>query len=72
VVSKGRHQNGDVAAALDRAKKAGCRVLPDKNGHRWGWVVCCACGAQLAVSGTPKNAGNESKKIDRFVRQHVH
>ncbi|WP_327378955.1 hypothetical protein [Streptomyces sp. NBC_01216] len=72
MVSKGRHQNSDVANALDRAKRAGCTVTPDKNGHRWGWVVCCSCGARLPVSGTPKNPGNEAKKIDRFVRDHQH
>lgn len=46
MVSKGRHQDADVASALDRAKRAGCTAVPDKNGHRWGWVVCCSCGAR--------------------------
>ncbi|MCK7621670.1 hypothetical protein MUU72_00740 [Streptomyces sp. RS10V-4] len=72
MISKGRHQDGDVAAALDRARSAGCQVVPDKNGHRWGWVVCCSCGARHVVSGTPKNPGNEAKRIDRFVRDHQH
>lgn len=72
MISKGRQQDGDVAAALDRAKHAGCQVVPDKNGHRWGWVVCCSCGARHVVSGTPKSPGNEAKRIDRFVREHQH
>ncbi|GAA2657779.1 hypothetical protein GCM10009864_25390 [Streptomyces lunalinharesii] len=47
-------------------------MVPDKNGHRWGWVVCCTCGARHIVSGTPKNPGNEAKRVDRFVKDHQH
>ncbi|QEV15641.1 hypothetical protein CP974_10065 [Streptomyces fradiae ATCC 10745 = DSM 40063] len=72
VISKGRHQSQDVAAALDRAKKSGLQVQPDKNGHRWGWVICCGCGDRLTVHGTPRSPGNEAKRIDRFVHAHQH
>jgi len=72
VISRGRHQKGDVAAALDRAQAVGFKVEPDKNGHRWGWVICCTCGDKQYVSGTPKSPSTEAKKIDQFVRKHRH
>ncbi|MCS0638674.1 hypothetical protein NX801_24065 [Streptomyces sp. LP05-1] len=72
MVSSGRHQKKDVAAALDRAKKAGFRVVPDKNSHRWGWVVCCPCGETFTVHGTPKNSGDEAKRVQQFVSAHLH
>ncbi|MGP4109543.1 hypothetical protein ACTWP5_01325 [Streptomyces sp. 4N509B] len=71
MISKGRHQKQPVAAALERAEKAGFTVTPDKNGHRWGWVVCCACGQRLTVNGTPRNADAEAKRIDRFTNRHA-
>ncbi|MFI7277977.1 hypothetical protein [Streptomyces sp. NPDC049879] len=72
MISKGRHQSGDVASALDRARKAGLTVVPDKNGHRWGLVICCPCSSRHIVPGTPKNAGNEAFRIDQFVKKHTH
>ncbi|MCS0638785.1 hypothetical protein NX801_24635 [Streptomyces sp. LP05-1] len=72
MISPGRHQKKDVAAALDRARKAGLHVVPDKSGHRWGWVVCCPCSDTIIVSGTPKNSGAEAKRVSNFVSKHRH
>ncbi|MCS0638672.1 hypothetical protein NX801_24055 [Streptomyces sp. LP05-1] len=72
MISSGRHQKKDVAAALDRAKKAGLRVVPDKNSHRWGWVVCCSCGRAYTVFDTPKSPGDEAQRIIDFIKKHRH
>lgn len=44
MVGRGRHPKKEVADSLDLARKAGMAVTYDKNGHRWGWVSCPACG----------------------------
>ncbi|MFR9725808.1 hypothetical protein ACL02R_20940 [Streptomyces sp. MS19] len=59
MISKGRHQSGDVASVLDRARKAGLTVV-------------CPCKARFTVSGTPKNAGNEARRVNQFVDDHTH
>ncbi|GLF97308.1 hypothetical protein [Streptomyces yaizuensis] len=65
-----RHQKKDVEAALKRAEAAGLKVRHDKNKHRWGWVLCCPCNDQTVVYCTPRNTGDEAKKINEFVRNH--
>ncbi|MDH6134325.1 hypothetical protein P3T37_003728 [Kitasatospora sp. MAA4] len=70
MVSPGRHQKSAVAAALDKAKGAGFEVRPDKNGHRWGWVICCGCHGSFKVAGTPRDPDTEAKKILQFVSRH--
>lgn len=67
VASKGRHQKSDIAKALDDAKAAGMTVLFDKNGHRWGYVICAPCGQRFKVWGTPKSPSDHAKDICRFV-----
>ncbi|MFE7131353.1 hypothetical protein ACFVIM_10870 [Streptomyces sp. NPDC057638] len=66
-----RHQKKDVEAALKRAEAAGLKVTHDRNGHNWGWVVCCPCSADIAVYCTPRNTGNTARDIDRFTRRHT-
>ncbi|WP_103501965.1 MULTISPECIES: hypothetical protein [Streptomyces] len=70
MISSGRHPKKEVQQALEEARKAGFRVEESKNGHRWGWVICCGCKDKETVSGTPKNAGTEAKRVRQFIRQH--
>ncbi|WP_445399664.1 hypothetical protein ACSMX9_02675 [Streptomyces sp. LE64] len=65
-----RHQKKDVEAALKRAEAAGLKVTHDRNGHRWGWLICCPCNGRYVVSSTPRNSGTEAKKIDGFINVH--
>ncbi|MFI2211991.1 hypothetical protein [Streptomyces sp. NPDC020141] len=59
-----RHQKKDVEAALRRVKH-------DRNGHRWGYVVCCPCDNKyVRVYCTPRSTGDEAKKIDDFTKHH--
>ncbi|MFI1012742.1 hypothetical protein [Streptomyces sp. NPDC020965] len=66
-----RHQKKDVEAALKRAEGAGLKVMRKKNGHTWGYVICCPCNLSVRVDCTPKSAGNEAREIDRFTRRHL-
>ncbi|MFI5621508.1 hypothetical protein [Streptomyces sp. NPDC051567] len=59
-----------MEAALKRAEAAGLKVTHDKNRHRWGWVLCCPCSKTHTVHGTPRNTGDEAKKIDGFTDKH--
>ncbi|MER5768039.1 hypothetical protein [Streptomyces sp. NPDC001985] len=65
-----RHQKKDVEAALRRAEACGLKVTHDKNRHRWGYVICCPCDDSVRVYCTPRNAGEEAKKINGFIRNH--
>ncbi|MFI5945768.1 hypothetical protein [Streptomyces uncialis] len=65
-----RHQKKDVEAALKRAERAGLKVTHKKNGHNWGFVLCCPCQADIAVYCTPRNTGDLARDIDRFTRRH--
>lgn len=73
MVSAGRHQRKEVAAALDRAKAAGLLVREIHRGHRWGEVRCATCPeSSRQVYSTPRNPGTHAKQIDRFVQAHIH
>lgn len=71
---RAKHTKKQVEAALQRAEAAGFRVEVGR-GH-WGVIYCP--GDQrghcppLSVSGTPKNADNEAKRIDRAVARCPH
>lgn len=65
-----RHQKKDVEAALKRAEALGFKVTHDKNGHRWGYLICCRCTKSTVVRCTPQSPGTEAKKINEFVRSH--
>ncbi|MDT0309492.1 hypothetical protein RM780_21385 [Streptomyces sp. DSM 44917] len=51
MISPGRHPKKDIQKALDEARNAGLAVEYCKDGHRWGWVICCGCKAKEVVHG---------------------
>lgn len=56
--------------ALASAEARGWRVDVRHNGHVWGRLLCPnrnRLGCQVSVSSTPRNAGNEARRIRRFV-----
>ncbi|MEU0989542.1 hypothetical protein [Streptomyces sp. NPDC005953] len=65
-----RHQKKDIEAALKKAEARGLKVTHDKNGHRWGYVICCPCNDSIKVPCTPRNAGEDAKRINDFTRKH--
>ena len=65
-----RHKVTEVEDALQYAEAAGWRVDVRHNGHVWGRIFCPLAtrqGCQLSVGSTPKNNGNEAKRIRRYV-----
>ncbi|MFD9719761.1 hypothetical protein [Streptomyces sp. NPDC059076] len=65
-----RHQKKDIEAALKRAEGCGLKVKHDRNGHHWGYVLCCPCSDTFTVYCTPRSPGNEARRIDEFTRKH--
>ncbi|MFF3556252.1 hypothetical protein ACFYXL_22935 [Streptomyces tsukubensis] len=65
-----RHQKKDVEAALKRAEACGLKVTCSQNGHNWGGVIRCPCNDKVRVHRTPRNPGEEAKKIDVFIGKH--
>ncbi|MFI5621511.1 hypothetical protein [Streptomyces sp. NPDC051567] len=65
-----RHQKKDVEAALKRAEAAGLKVTHNKNRHNWGLVLCCPCNDHVRISCTPRNTGDEARKIYGFIKDH--
>ncbi|GAB3802837.1 hypothetical protein GCM10027605_23480 [Micromonospora zhanjiangensis] len=72
MVSSGRHQNKDIAAALRRAELGGLVVTEVHKGHRWGEIRCRRCPATQSVWSTPRVPATHAKQIDRFTRNHTH
>ncbi|MGH8993895.1 MAG: hypothetical protein ACRDZ7_20475 [Acidimicrobiia bacterium] len=63
-----RHQKKDVEKALQYAEdEGGFTVRPIHSGHVWGAIHCPADVCVLRVHSTPRNEGNEAKRIRRFV-----
>lgn len=68
------HPKKEIEAALCHAEAHGWRVSVGGS-HAWGKMYCpdndenCRCGEFCITSiwSTPKNAGNEAKKIRRVV-----
>lgn len=59
-----------LRAVLQYAEELGWRVDVRHNGHFWGRIFCplaSRAGCQMSVGSTPRNAGNEAKRIRRFV-----
>jgi len=71
VVSKGRHQNNKINAALKKLPSS-IEVDQNKNGHNWGCLVCTKCGERFAINGTPRNPGSHAKQLLAFARKHAH
>jgi hypothetical protein len=72
MVSRGRHQKKEVADVLHEAEKAGLRVVELHAGHRWGEVICAACGSTREVWSTPRNPSVHAKQLKRFIVRHTH
>lgn len=63
----GEHTDKEVREALVYAMARGWRLI--KGGH-WGILMCHQAdreGCRFSVAGTPRNAGNEAKRIRRRV-----
>lgn len=73
-MSRKRHTDKDIEAALAHAETEGWRIEP-RSGHAWGRMYCpyndqeCRCGEFCVASiwSTPKNPGNHAKQIRRIV-----
>ena len=72
MVSKGRHSKNEINAAFKTLSSEGFDVIFNKNGHRWGRVVCLACGERFTVHSTPRNPGSHAQQITRFAQAHAH
>ena len=70
MVSAGRHPKSAIAAALDKVKQSGFVVQEDHKKHRWGWVVCPACGMRERVHGTPAKPDGEARRLKHFAANH--
>ena len=71
MVDKGRHQKKEIADALSRLDSSLFMVEPIHRGHRWGRVVCLACGEDFAVWSTPARPHDEARRIDSFATHHA-
>ena len=60
------HPRKEVARALRNATAAGWRLT---SGGHWG-ILWCPCGNhKMSVSGTPRDAGREARRIGQEVRR---
>jgi hypothetical protein len=62
-----RHPKKDVEKALEYAEDERWTVDPTHSGHVWGVIRGRARICFLRVSSTPRNEGNEAKRIRRMV-----
>lgn len=69
-----RHTKKDVEKALQYAEENGWDVVPVHHGHVWGRMTCPADEqpCELRIYSTPKNPGNEAKRLRRFVDRCEH
>ena len=70
-VSRPRHPNKEVEAAIAAAEHAGWTVHLSK-GHAWGHLYCPLStreGCIVAVWSTPRNPENHAKGIVRAVKR---
>ncbi len=66
-----RHQKPDVEKAIQYAEGLGWTRDVRHSGHLWGYVHC-GSGCRVRLSGTPKNEGNEAKRIRRAADRCPH
>lgn len=67
-----KHTKKEVREALEYAAENGWRLI--EGGH-WGILLCARAdrdGCRVSIAGTPKNAGNEAKRIRKRVDQCPH
>jgi hypothetical protein len=71
---KPKHPKKPVEAALKRAESQGFRV--EANRGHWGIVYCPGGEASrcppFSINGSPRNAENEARRIDRFLARCPH
>ena len=71
-----RHTKPEVEEALADLTRKPLRIVVKHHGHVWGRIYCnCQdSGHQVSINSTPKNAGNEAKRLraewTRWERQH--
>lgn len=70
MVSKGRHPKNAINQALDALDGERFDVNEIHKGHRWGAVVCRACGENVAIMSTPKVPEHNARAIQRFAENH--
>ena len=68
------HPKGEVEEALADLEALGVAVKIVHHGHVWARLYCsCKAGAhQGSVSGTPKNPGNEARRLRSLVNRWEH
>jgi hypothetical protein len=75
IVTRPRHKDKDVEAAIRHAETRGWTVSQGGGGHAWGRLRCpmnaeeCRCGefCQISISSTPQNPGTHARKLRRLV-----
>jgi hypothetical protein len=71
---RAKHPKKPIEAALERAESWGFRL--ETNRAHWGILYCPGREAgkcpPFSVNGSPRNADNEAKRIDRFVTRCPH
>jgi hypothetical protein len=72
MVSKGRHPKKPIADGLAKLDAVRFSVVEVHKGHRWGKVVCVACGADLALYSTPRVPEHTAEQIGKFATTHAH
>lgn len=61
-----RHPKKEIESALRYGEQQGFElVLRHGKGHLWGRLI--KDGATIAIYGTPRNTGNDAKRIRRAV-----
>lgn len=68
LVSSGRHPDKDIQEVIDYAKEKG---WTDEKGRGHGGRIKCPYnhpdGCQMSYPSSPKNSGNQKKRIIRFI-----
>lgn len=72
VVGPGRHPKNPINQALKAISSSRFAVLEIHSGHRWGVVICRACGDEIAIWSTPRVPENNAAAIQRFAERHKH
>jgi hypothetical protein len=68
-MSRPRHPNKHIEAALKYAESCGWRVVTPAA-HAWGRILCALesrDGCAYSIWSTPKNPENFAKRIRRYV-----
>ena len=68
IADRDRHPKKEVEEALQIADSEEW-IFRKATGHAFGVIMCPYGCCRLSVSSTPKNAGNEAKRIGRTVKK---